>query len=85
MRRLLTTLLLSANARRGGRGGGRFALHALDGTAHRVTSVRVRGRGCAASARQSRDFPLVQIIARAPSGGTQAFIDGVALNRASTR
>ena len=61
----------------------RFALHALDGTAYRVTSVRVRGRGCAASARQSRDFPLVQVIARAPSGGTQAFLDGAALNRAS--
>lgn len=61
----------------------RFALHALDGTAYRVTSVRVRGRGCAASARQSRDFPLVQIIARAPSGGTQAFVDRAGLNRVS--
>src|SRR4051794_24881745 len=53
---------------------GRFRLVALDGTAHRATTVNVRGHGCAASVRQSRRFPLVQIIAAtADGGGTQAF------------
>ncbi|MDP2709883.1 MAG: hypothetical protein Q8O56_01570 [Solirubrobacteraceae bacterium] len=64
-------------------GGRRFEVTGTDRTSYRVTSVRMRGRGCAASPRQSRDFPLVQVIARAPSGGTQAFVDGAALNRAS--
>lgn len=65
-------------------GGGRFMLVALDGTAFRATTVNVRGHGCAASARQSARFPLVQIIAgTAPAGGTQAFVDGTALDRGS--
>lgn len=63
---------------------GRFTLRALDGTAYRASSVRMRGRGCAASLRQQRGSPLVQVIAPgAPSSGTQAFIDGRALNRVS--
>jgi hypothetical protein len=60
-----------------------FTVIGSDGTAYRVTSVRVRGRGCAASVEQQRRFTLVQVIARAPSGGTQAFIDTRALNQAS--
>lgn len=60
-----------------------FTVFGPDETAYRVTSVRVRGRGCAASTEQQRRFTLVQVIARAPSGGTQAFIDTEALNRAS--
>ena len=48
-----------------------------------MTSVRVRGRGCAASTAQQARFTLVQVIARAPSGGTQGFLDTRALNRAS--
>jgi hypothetical protein len=60
-----------------------FTVLGSDGTPYRVTSVRVRGRGCAASTEQQRRFTLVQVIARAPSGGTQAFVDTAALNRAS--
>jgi hypothetical protein len=60
-----------------------FTVVGSDGTAYRVTSVRVRGRGCAASFEQQRQFTLVQVIARAPSGGTQAFLDTRALDRAS--
>ena len=60
-----------------------FTVLGSDGTPYRVTSVRVRGRGCAVSADQQRRFTLVQVIARAPSGGTQAFIDTAALNRDS--
>jgi hypothetical protein len=63
--------------------GGRLMLRGLDGTAYRVTSVRVRGHGCAASLDQQRRFPLLQVIARAPSGGTQAFADGAALDQAT--
>lgn len=62
-------------------GGARpFTVLGSDGTPYRVTSVRVRGRGCAASFEQQRRFTLVQVIARAPSGGTQAFLDTRALN-----
>jgi hypothetical protein len=61
----------------------RFTVAGSDGTSYRVTSVRVRGRGCAASTEQQRRFTLVQVIAKAPSGGTQAFLDTRALNRAS--
>jgi hypothetical protein len=65
-------------------GGARpFTVLGSDGTPYRVTSVRVRGRGCAASTEQQRRFTLVQVIARAPSGGTQAFLDTQALNRSS--
>jgi hypothetical protein len=63
---------------------GRFSLVALDGTAYRATTVNVRGHGCAASAQQSARFPLVQIIAgRADGRGTQAFLDGAAIDRAT--
>ena len=61
----------------------KFTVLGGDGTSYRVTSVRVRGRGCAASTAQQRRFTLVQVIARAPSGGTQAFLDTQALNRDS--
>jgi len=61
----------------------RFTVLGSDGTPYRVTSVRVRGRGCAASTAQQARFTLVQVIAKAPSGGTQAFLDTRALNRAS--
>jgi hypothetical protein len=60
-----------------------FTVFGPDGTSYRVTSVRVRGRGCAASTEQQQRFTLVQVIARAPSGGTQAFLDTQALNRTS--
>ncbi len=62
-------------------GRGAFALQGTDGgVPHAARAVRLRGRGCAASPRQRRRFPLVQVIARRrPPGGTQAFIDGAAL------
>lgn len=68
-------------------GAGGFALAGTGVAAHPARAVRVRGRGCAASLRQQRRVPLVQIIAkRRPPGGTQAFIDGAALrNSASGR
>jgi hypothetical protein len=56
-----------------------LVLRAFDGRLHRVTSVRMRGRGCAASLDQQRRFALFQIIARSPSGGGQAFVDSAAL------
>jgi hypothetical protein len=63
---------------------GRFTLVALTGGAYHATRVNLRGHGCASSAAQSDAFPLVQIIAgKAPSGGTQAFIDGAALDTSS--
>ncbi len=60
-----------------------FTVFGPDETPYRVTSVRVRGRGCAASTAQAQTHTLVQVIARAPSGGTQAFLDTRALNAAS--
>jgi hypothetical protein len=64
---------------------GRFTLVGLNGTGYHATSVNLRGHGCASSATQSADFPLVQIIAgKAPSGGTQAFIDEAALATSSS-
>lgn len=64
-------------------GAGEFALSGTGVAAHPARAVRVRGRGCAASLRQQRRFPLVQVIAkRRPPGGTQAFIDGAALRNA---
>lgn len=57
-----------------------FTVVGSGGDSYRVTSVRVRGRGCAASFEQQRRFTLVQVIAKAPSGGTQAFLDTRALN-----
>ena len=66
----------------------RFELTVLDGTTVRATTVKMRGHGCAASRKQSRDFPLLQIIApKVKSSGGQAFIDGAALagSEAATR
>ncbi len=61
---------------------GRFRLISLTGTAYRATTVNVRGHGCAASADQSNRFFLAQIIAgKANGGGTQAFLDGAAIDR----
>ena len=60
-----------------------FTVVGSNGESYRVTSVRVRGRGCAASTAQQARFTLVQVIAKAPSGGTQAFLDTRALNAAS--
>ncbi|HEY5197124.1 MAG TPA: hypothetical protein VIJ51_08870 [Solirubrobacteraceae bacterium] len=63
---------------------GRFTLVGLGGTPYHASQVNVRGHGCAASPTQSAAFPLVQVIAgKAPSGGTQAFIDGSALGTSS--
>ena len=63
---------------------GRFTLLALDGTPYRATTVNVRGHGCAAITEQSQRFPLVQIIAgKANGGGTQAFLDGKAIDRST--
>jgi hypothetical protein len=60
-----------------------FTVTGDDGTPYRATSVRVRGRGCSSSTAQQARFTLVQVIAKAPSGGTQAFLDTRALNRDS--
>ena len=47
-----------------------------------MTSIRVRGRGCAVNIAQQRNFPLVQVIAKGPaSGGTQGFVDKAALDQ----
>lgn len=63
---------------------GRFTLVSLAGTGYHATSVNLRGHGCAASVTQSAGFPLVQVIAgKAPSGGTQGFIDRAALGTSS--
>jgi hypothetical protein len=63
---------------------GRISVSALDAKAYRVTSLRMRGRGCAASLDQQRRFALVQIIAREPvSGGTQAFVDTAAIDQST--
>ncbi len=63
---------------------GRFALDALDGRRFGASSVRVRGRGCAASTVQQRRFTLVQIHAAASaSHGTQGFLDTRALDASS--
>jgi len=53
----------------------------LDGTVHRVTGMHMRGHGCAASLDQERRFMLLQVMAR--GGGTQAFVDTAALDRAT--
>ena len=60
-----------------------LVLRAFDGTPYRVTSVRMRGRGCAASLDQQRRFALFQIIARSPTGGGQAFVDTASLDQAT--
>lgn len=62
----------------------RFRLTALDGTTYPVIAVNVRGKGCAARISQMRTHTLVQIIApKAPSSGTQAFLDIAAVDPAS--
>ncbi len=58
-------------------------LRAFDGTPYRVTSVRMRGRGCAASLDQQRRFALFQIIGTSPTGGGQAFVDTAALDQST--
>jgi hypothetical protein len=63
---------------------GRLVLRAVDGTPYRVTSVRMRGRGCAASLDQQRRFALFQLIGKSPTGGGQAFVDTAALDQATT-
>ncbi len=61
-------------------GAGAFTLSGTGVGPHPARAVRIRGRGCAASLRQQRRFPLVQVIAKTrPPGGAQAFIDGAAL------
>jgi hypothetical protein len=60
---------------------GRLVLRAVGGTPYRVTSVRMRGRGCAASLDQQRRFALFQIIGKSPTGGGQAFVDTAALDQ----
>lgn len=58
----------------------RFTLTDVVGATYRATVVNLRGHGCAASRRQSRDFPLLQIIApKVKSSGGQAFVDGRAV------
>jgi hypothetical protein len=81
--------LIDSLGRRIGRltsdGAGGFALSGIDGTPYAARAVRVRGRGCAASLRQQRRFPLVQVIAKKrPPGGTQGFIDGAALKASAS-
>lgn len=60
-----------------------FVLRAFDGTPYRVTSVRMRGRGCAAILDQQRRFALFQIIGKSPTGGGQAFVDTAALDQST--
>jgi hypothetical protein len=62
---------------------GKIVLHGADGGAYRVTSVRTRGHGCAASLDQERRFSLLQIIGRSPSGGGQGFVDVGAFDQAT--
>lgn len=62
----------------------RFRLTALTGETYPVIAVNTRGKGCAARISQMRRFTLVQIIApRAPSSGTQAFLDNAAIDPSS--
>jgi hypothetical protein len=71
-------------ARRTATGLGGFSVLGSDGTPYRATSVRVRGHGCTADLARQRRFTLVQVIApRSSSGGTQAFLDTAALERAT--
>jgi hypothetical protein len=62
---------------------GRMMLRAVDGATYRVTSVRMRGRGCAASVDQQQRFALFQIIGKSPTGGGQAFVDTAALDQST--
>jgi hypothetical protein len=55
---------------------GKVRLAAISGEDFSVVAMNVRGHGCAASTRQMRTMTLVQLIApKAPSHGTQAFLD----------
>jgi hypothetical protein len=64
--------------------GGRLVLHGADGGTYRLTSVRMRGHGCAASLVQQRRFSLMQIIGASPSGGGQGFVDSAAFDQATS-
>ncbi len=55
---------------------GRVQIAAVDGQAYKVVAMNVRGHGCAADPAQMTGSTLVQLIApKAPSHGTQAFLD----------
>lgn len=61
-----------------------IVLRGPTGLPYKVTSLRVRGRGCMASRTLEQRHALLQVIAKAPpSGGTQGFIDAAALNQRS--
>ena len=63
---------------------GHFAIANPGGRVFSASSVRVRGRGCAANLGQQRGFTLVQVhAARSASHGTQAFLSLAALDAAS--
>ena len=63
---------------------GHFAIANPGGRAFSASSVRVRGRGCAANLGQQRGFTLVQVhAARSASHGTQAFLSLGALDAAA--
>jgi hypothetical protein len=59
----------------------RFSIVGPDGRVLSASSVRVRGRGCAADVTQQRRFTLVQVhAARSTSHGTQGFLALAALD-----
>lgn len=63
---------------------GRLTLTGTNGATYRVTSIRVRGRGCIADPARQRTHALLQVIARGPaSGGTQGFAHVDALDRSA--
>jgi hypothetical protein len=62
----------------------RFAIASPGGRVFFASSVRVRGRGCAANLGQQRRFTLVQVhAAKSRSHGTQAFLATEALDTSS--
>ena len=55
---------------------GKVRIAAVNGESFSVVAMNVRGHGCATSDAQMAGFTLVQLIApKAPSHGTQAFLD----------
>jgi hypothetical protein len=63
---------------------GHFAVASPGGRVFAVSSVRVRGRGCAANLSQQRGFTLVQVHApQSASHGAQAFLALAALDAAA--
>lgn len=59
---------------------GKVRIAAADGTSYSVVAMNMRGHGCAADPAQMAGSALVQLIApKAPSHGTQAFLDVRAL------